>query len=392
MNEMSERIERIESFIFSAPRESAYLGPLGPRDVQLPNGYVIRSGNRTIYPAFDRSVVVKVTTASGMIGWGETYGLIAPRAVIELIGDVIAPAVHGRDPFDVQVIWEDLYDLMRVRGYHGGFYLDAIAAVDIALWDLCGKLTGQPLCKLLGGRRRDLIPAYASGLPRATVKERAELARAFVDQGFRAIKFAAVVSHDGIETEMAALRAAVGPDVQLMVDLHWKFSSAEAVALIRRLEPYGLAFAEAPCKPEDVAGLADVARRVGVPIAAGEEWRTVFDARPRLESRGVSIVQPEMGHTGVTQFMRIARLAEAHHGKVMPHATIGAGIFMAASLQASAAILELPWHEYQHSIFDRNLQFMTTDMTCSAGAYRLPTGAGLGVEPSERFWKHAVPG
>jgi D-galactarolactone cycloisomerase len=96
---------------------------------------------------------------------------------------MIAPIIAGRTPFDVQAIWEDLYDLMRVRGYTGGFWLDAMAAVDIALWDLMGKLTGLPLHQLLGGKHRDRIPAYVSGLPRPTIPEKVALARSFIDQG-----------------------------------------------------------------------------------------------------------------------------------------------------------------------------------------------------------------
>lgn len=387
---MADLVVAIDVFTVAIPRDTPYLGALGPGETINARGYLVRRGNRTIYPTVDRSVVVRVTTASGAIGWGETYGLVAPAVIHALIDDVIAPIVTGRSAFDMQVIWEDLYDLMRVRGYQGGFWLDAMAAVDIALWDLAARAAGVPLRDLLGGRRRERIPAYVSGLPEPTLEARSALARSFVDRGFKAIKFAAVVSFDGIIQEMSALREAVGPDVALMVDLHWMHSPAEAVALIRRLEPLGLTFAEAPCKSEDVAGLAEVARQIGVPIAAGEEWRTVFDARPRLEARAISIVQPEMGHTGITQFMRIAQLAQAHHVRVIPHATIGVGLFAAASLQASAAILDLPFHEYQHSIFDRSARLLEGRLVCEAGFFELPEGPGLGVTPGPAFWDHVV--
>ncbi|MGH6614404.1 mandelate racemase/muconate lactonizing enzyme family protein [Sphingomonas sp.] len=390
MTTADDGIASIETFTVTIPRETPYLGALGPGESVNAAGYIVRRGNRTIYSTVDRSVVVRVTTKSGAVGWGETYGLVAPAVIHALIDDIIAPIVAGRSPFDVEMIWEDLYDLMRVRGYQGGFWLDAIAAVDIALWDLKARACDRPLHQLLGGRRRDTIPAYVSGLPKPTLAERVDLARSFVDRGFDAFKFAGVVSFDGIETEMAALREALGAKIKLMVDLHWMFSPAEAVALIRRLEPYDLSFAEAPCKPEDVAGLAEVAARVGVPIAGGEEWRTVFDARARLEARAVSIVQPEMGHTGITQFMRIAHLAQAHHARVMPHATIGVGIFAAASLHAAAAIRDLPYHEYQHSIFDRSAQLLDGRLECTAGQFALPEGPGLGVVPNAMLWDHVV--
>ena len=112
--------------------------------------------------------------------------------------------------------------------------------------------------------------------------------------------------------------------------------------------------------------------------------------RERLLAGGVSILQPEMGHTGATEFIAIARLAQAFHVELMPHATIGTGIFMAASLQAAAAVKKLRYHEYQHSIFDRNLAFVSGDMGCAAGHFRLPTGAGLGVEPAPAVFDHIV--
>lgn len=383
-------IASIDVYEVRIPQDETYLGTLGPGEEVNARGYFVRRGNRTIYPAAMRSVAVRVTLESGEVGWGETYGLVAPRAVHALIEDIIAPLIAGRTPYDVQAIWDDLYDLMRVRGYTGGFWLDAIAAVDIALWDLLGKLTKLSLPQLLGGRHRDTIPAYISGLPRRTLDDRIALARSFVDEGFRAVKIAAVVAYDGVEREIAALREALGPDIALMVDCHWMYSPSEAIALAHRLSPYRLAFLEAPCKPEDVAGLADVARHAPMPIAAGEEWRTVYDARARLESRAVSIVQTEMGHSGITQFMRIAQLAQAHHAQVIPHATIGAGIFAAASLQASSTILSLPWHEYQHSIFHHSASLMDGRLECRDGHYLLPDGPGLGVTPNQRFWDNAT--
>jgi galactonate dehydratase len=175
-----------------------------------------------------------------------------------------------------------------------------------------------------------------------------------------------------------------------MVDLHWKFTAAEAIQLIGELAPYRPYFAEAPCQPEDLEGLARVAAQTSVPIAAGEEWRTVYEALPRFERRSVSVIQPEMGHTGVTQFLAIGRLAVAFHARVIPHASIGVGIFQAASLHATATLPNVPYHEYQHSIFDKNLRYVTTTMRCEAGFFHLPDGPGLGVEPKPELWNHVV--
>ena len=387
---LRDTVRSIETFIINIPRDVPYLGAARPGEEPNRFGYLVRKDNRTLYPTTDKSVIVKVTTQDGHVGWGETYGICAPRVVCVLIEELLAPVVEGRDPFDVQVIWEDLYDLMRVRGYHSGFYLDALAGIDIALWDLCGKLAGQPLHKLLGGARRTSIPAYVSGLPKPTLPERIALAKEWMGRGFNAFKVHAVMSADSIVEDFAALRSELGPKADLMVDLHWMFSPAEAISLIKALEPYRLTLVEAPCKPEDIQGLAQIARASAIPIAAGEEWRTVFDARARLEQGAVSILQPEMGHKGITQFMRIARLGEAYHARIMPHATIGTGIFMAASLHASAALLNLPYHEYQPSIFDRNTKLLKGAMGCDKGQFTVPDGPGLGVEPDDALWQYVV--
>jgi L-alanine-DL-glutamate epimerase-like enolase superfamily enzyme len=387
---MTDTVQRIESFVVSIPRETPYLGPLALGERVNEKGYILRKGNRTLYPTQDRSILVKVTTADGAVGWGETYGICAPKAVISIIEDLLAPEVVGRDPFDVTNIYEDLYDMMHVRGFFGGFYGDALAAVDIALWDVCGKITNLPLSKLLGGQRYQQIPAYVSGLPRATIGERCELAREWQAHGFRGFKFAAVVSHEGVVTEMEALRRALGADADIMVDMHWKHTAAEACAVIQKMSLHGLYFAEAPCAPEDIDGLAEVSAKVTVPIAAGEEWRTVYEARQRLQRRACSIIQPEMGHTGVTQFVRIAQMAQAFHCRVIPHASIGVGIFQAASLHAYSTLVHAPWHEYQHSVFDRNLQFVETTMRCRDGFFRVPEGPGLGVAPADSLWQYRV--
>lgn len=380
---MADLVDRVECFICTLPRNEPYLGPLRDGESVNPRGYVVRKGNRAVYPTVDRSVLVRLTTKDGVIGWGETYGIVAPGAAKAIIEDLLADFVIGRDPFDAAAIHDDLYNLMRVRGYTGGFYLDALAAIDIALWDLAGKLAGLPVTKLLGGMRRIRIPAYVSGLPKPTLDERVAFAAEWLKRGFSAIKFAAAVADDGSLDEMRALREGLGDGVDIAVDLHWRHDAADAVRLIRAMERYRPWFAEAPVAPEDLDGQAEVARKVGVPMALGEEWRTVFDARPRFERRCSSIVQPEMGHTGITQFMRIAGLAEAFHAKVIPHASIGLGIFMAASLQASAAIQNLPSHEFQHSILLKNKRYLKGDLSCDAGVYTVPTGPGLGVEPND---------
>jgi L-alanine-DL-glutamate epimerase-like enolase superfamily enzyme len=383
------QVTQVETFILTVPRTTPYLGPLGPGERVNTRGYLVRKGNGTLYPTVDRSVLVRVTTADGAVGWGETYGICAPRATCEIINDLLAPELIGREPDDVERIWDDLYGLMRVRGCGSGFHTDALAALDIALWDLRARAAQQPLWALLGERRQDTIPGYVSGLPAATVAEKVAMARTFAAQGHDAFKVHAVVSHDGIVEEMQALRAELGDAVHLMVDLHWKFDHAQALALAGQLLPAQLTFIEAPLKPEDVAGLIALGSDSPIPVAAGEEWPTDHVAQLRLVGGTLAFVQPEMGHTGITQFLRIARLAATHGVQVAPHATIGGGIFMAASLHASAVIDGLWRHEWQHSIFSRSVEMLDTDMAYEREGYRLPSGNGIGAQPNARFWEHA---
>ena len=335
-------------------------------------------------------MLVKIIASDGTIGWGETYGIVAPQAVVAIVVDVLAPYLMAREPIDIPAIWDELYALMRVRGHWSGFYTDALAGIDIALWDLAGKLAGRPVVRMLGGAGASGFRAYASGLPRATLSERVALAEELVARGFRAVKFAAVVSHEGVVAEMRALREELGSEVEIMVDLHWRYTATDAISLIRALEPWRPYFVEAPCAPEDIDAEADIAANVSVPIAGGEEWSTIFQARPRFTHRCVSVIQPEVAHTGLSQMVAIGRLAGEQGIKVIPHATIGVGIFHAASLHAAACLPDVPFHEHQHSIFDANLRFIETRMRCVDGNFELPEGPGLGVEPKAELWQHIV--
>lgn len=389
---MTDRIAALELFPLRIPRETPYLGPLEPGVQVSERGYFIRPGNQTVYSIHDHTVLVKIKTERGLIGWGESFGVVAPEAVALIAQDLLTPLVLGRDPHDAVAIAEDMYNAMRVRGFFGGFYVDALAGIDIALWDLRGKLTGLPICKLLGAQRHTRIPAYVSGLPKATVEERAQLAKTWIDRGFSAVKFAAAVAHEGELAEMQAIRAAIGPGPKILADLHWKYTDQEAIKLITALEAYDLAVAEAPVQSEDLEGQTRVAAAVKTPVAIGEELRTVFEYRPRFVHRCMSIIQPEMAHMGITQFWQVCQMARAFHCQVMPHATIGVGIAQAASLHVSAALPNLVMHEYQHSIFDRNLQFIDGNMRCEAGYFYLPDGPGLGVEPSEAVLQYVMRG
>ncbi|MCM8535978.1 MAG: mandelate racemase/muconate lactonizing enzyme family protein [Lentisphaeraceae bacterium] len=382
---MKDLVEKVEVYIVDLSQDKPYLGSLREGEKVNSAGYFVRKGNRTVYVKKNRSLVVRILTKDGVEGWGETYGIIAPQATAAIINDLLSGFVIGRDPFDVEAIHDELYDLMRVRGYTGGFYLDALAAIDIALWDIAGKLSGLPVMKLLGGQYHQEIHAYVSGLPEDTLQERCALAKSWQERGFNAVKFALPVADDGAVAEIKELRETLGEDFKICCDMHWAHSSTEAIELARQMSPYNPWFLEAPIATEDVNGLQNVAQQSGQTIAVGEEWRTVYDARLRIDNKACHVVQPEMGHTGITQFMRIGRYAEAHNLDIIPHATIGSGIFLAASLQASAALKSVKSHEFQHSVFGPFRHFTNDALTCENGFYTITDSPGIGVEPSDKM-------
>ena len=182
------RVAKVESFILTVARDEPYLGALRIGEEANDKGYFVRKGNKTVYLDRDRTVLVRVETDSGAVGWGETYGLAAPRATTEIITDLLVDFIVGRDPAEAAGIHDDLYDLMRVRGYTGGFYLDALAAVDIALWDVSAREAGKSLAEQLGGCLRKTLPCYVSGLPKPTLEERVEYAKGWQLKGFNTFK------------------------------------------------------------------------------------------------------------------------------------------------------------------------------------------------------------
>ena len=387
---MNATVSAIELFPLRIPRDVPYLGPLEEENQPNSKGYIVRPGNRTVYPVFDQTLLVRAAASDGTVGWGECFGVVAPQIAQTVLEELLIPFVIGRSPHDVERIYEDLYDLQRVRGHFGGYALDAIAGLDMALWDLRAKLVGQPVWQLLGGLRQERLPVYVSGLPGRSKGERAALGKQWMDSGFSALKFAAVVADEGEIAEIEAIRNEVGRAPKILADLHWRYTALEAIQLIEKLCEHDLYLAEAPVAPEDLEGQALVARSVSTRIGLGEEWRTVHEYLPRLQAGCMDVIQPEMAHTGITGFRRICELAQAFHCQVMPHATINIGIAQAASLHVAATLANFSMHEYQHSIFDRNKQFIRSSMDCRDGYFTLPDGPGLGAEPTEEALSFAI--
>lgn len=374
-------IVSIEAIPVRIKRDEAYLGALPP-DID-PQGYFMRPPYRCLYSAYFETAFVKITTSDGVVGWGEALAPVAPDVVSTIIEQMIAPVLIGRNPLDVSVLWNMMYDLMRDRGYYGGFMLDAISACDIALWDLCGKILNQPVHQLLGGAYRDTVPCYVSGLPRPTDEERVELALSWVERGFYAFKLAAGFGVEVDVRSMQALRDAIGPQAMLLLDAHWAYTLDEALRLGRRLEAMDAAVLEAPLNPEDIASHAQLAQALAIPVAVGETERTRYQFRPWLEQRGVDVLQPDVGRASISETIKIANMAEAFNLLVAPHVSVGLGVCISASIHVAAAIPNLLILEYQPPVFELANSLLLEPLTSEAGQYHIPDGVGLGVQIDE---------
>lgn len=387
---MHSTIENIDVFVFEREPNQAYLGDLTDDDIRLNEHHFVRKFNGTVYPLRERSVVIRISDTQGGVGWGETYGLVAPKVVAALIEDLFGPYLKSLGPLSPDKVWDAFYLLQRNRGYWGGYLADTFAAIDIALWDLYSRSQGISIQAAIGrhssGDADDgcasagRVAAYVSGLPKKTTEERLELAQEWQAKGFNQLKIPISATENGdVQGEFQALRDGLGEEQKIAVDLHWCLSAEQTIALEQSIRPYDPWFIEAPTLPEDVDAQKLIGQSMKTRLALGEEWRTEWDYRLRQDS--CQVVQPEMGHTGITQFLRISQLAKNNKASVMPHATIGMGIFMAASLRASLAV-NVAAHEFQHTIYHRNGALLDGMAPCDNGYFDIPDTPGHGVVPN----------
>jgi L-alanine-DL-glutamate epimerase-like enolase superfamily enzyme len=291
--------------------------------------------------------LVEIETDAGLVGLGEAKAAVGNlgnyAALVTLIREEIAPVLVGRDPRDITAIWELLYNGTRAdyalregRTFptlgRRGITMSAISGVDIALWDLLGRATGEPVWRLLGGRCRDGVPAYASG-GWAPVGAIGKQLMQYVERGHRAVKMRVGLQDRSVEDSAARVREVretLGPAVGVMVDAHGTWSVREAQRFARKVEACDLAWLEEPVSPENIAGQAEVRRSTDIPIAAGESEQTRFAFRDLIAAGAVDICQPDLAIAGgITETLRIAALAASHGLTVAPHLWGGAVLFAA---------------------------------------------------------------
>jgi len=380
------RITDLRAAVVKIPRpESSFAGGAGVRGQarRAPeSSYQIIEPYPTVYSTAVETLLVYVDTDDGTTGVGEGQFPVAPEAGAVLAERLIRPLLLGKDPLDPERLYEMLYSAMRHRGHVTGMYLDAVAAVDNALWDLAGNAAREPVWQLLGGRARDRIPAYVSGLVGETRERRVREALEYRRQGFRAVKIFAGFGVEEDVREAAALREALGPDVALCVDTQWMYDPQTAIRLGRELERLGVAFLETPVQPEDLAGTAAVARALALPVAGGECERTHYQFAPWLDAAALDIVQVDVGRCGTTEARAVARLAETFRRPLALHLGVGLFGYIAASLQVAAWAPGLWLVEYQPQMVALASGLLDAPFRVDAGQFVVPDGPGIGVRPN----------
>jgi L-alanine-DL-glutamate epimerase-like enolase superfamily enzyme len=349
------------------------------------------------------AAIVRVETESGIVGWGEgknaagsagTYG-----ALVSLINDEVGPAIRGRDARDINAIWEMLYNGVRhqkaaLSGHvmpalaRRGLTIAAISAVDIALWDILGKSLGVPVWRLLGGRKSERMPAYASGgwAPAETIGAQLQ---SYIDKGgFTAVKMR-VGSMDGAPhvsaARVAAARAALGPAVSIMVDAHGTYTVADAKRFAHMVRDCDLAWFEEPVTADDRQGIAEVRAACGIPIAVGESEATRFDFRDLAVARAADVFQPDLGFCGgISEAMKIGAIASAFNIRLAPHLWAGAPAFY-AGLHVCAASPASFVLEYSLGANPMLHDLVVEKLDVADGTIAIPDTPGLGITIDEDF-------
>lgn len=323
--------------------------------------------HRSDFGQIDRfdTAILRIETACGLVGWGEAKNAAGSAgsygALVHLLNEELAPLLIGQDPREITSMWSRLYNGARhhhacARGHampqlaRRGLSIAAVSAVDIALWDILAKSLGVPVWRLLGGRRAERLPAYASG-GWAGPDEIGEQLMGYVSAGgFCAVKMRVGIMDDTPHKSAVRVRAArerLGPDIELMCDAHGTYTVADAKRFCHLVRDCDLAWFEEPVSGDDKKGMAEVRQAGMIPIAAGESEYTRFDFRDLIEHRAVDILQPDLAVCGgITEAIGIAALAATYNLRFVPHLWAGAPSFFAGLHVCAASpagfILEYP--------------------------------------------------
>ncbi len=386
------KITRVESFVIRAPRGDRppdyyiEMPPVGASTGGTGLWNRLDHASPSRFKGTAQALLVKITTGEGLIGWGESHAPAAPRVHRTVVSDLLAPILIGRDARNVEALWEKMYSSQRLRGYATGFYTEAIAGIDLALWDLLGKSVGRPLYRLLGGKFRDSVPTY-TGIGGSTLDALRRNARETIERGFPAVKMGlAKGPGTGNIDRVRAVSEAVGGDGQVLLDSLGAYKAHEARAVGAQIDELpNIGWWEDPLLPEDIAGYSELRARLKTPVCAGEEVSNRFQFRDLFAARAVDIVNPDVCRAGgVTECRKIAILADVHGVLWSPHVSTGTALYLAASahlavhtpnavIMEGGTLLERPFGN----------RLLKEPMDWRPGEARPPEGPGIGVEFDE---------
>jgi len=301
--------------------------------------------------------------------------------------DGLASLLTGENPLEVERLW---YRMYRGSIYYGrrGVAIQAISAIDIALWDICGKVYGQPVCILLGGKWRDKVRAYGSTLFRPTPAAMKEAVKSYIAAGFTAVKFGWGVFGQNMRTDIKLVEAAreeLGAGRDLLVDTGWfvERTPKEAIQVVRALEPFQPYLIEELLHPEDYDGYRQVAEAVETRIACGEQEATEWGFQQLIERGRVDVLQPDLTRCGgFTVARKIVHMAERANRLVVPHSW-SSDLLTAASLHLAAFQRRAPFVEFSTSQGPLSRLLVKDRLRMEDGFLRVPEAPGLGIEVND---------
>lgn len=339
---------------------------------------------------FDRRahVLVEVECSDGTVGWGECLGPARPNAAVVA---AYAGWLIGQNPLETERHWATLYNALRDQGQRG-LTVTALSGIDMALWDIKGKVLGQPVSVLLGGRWRETVRAYATGsFKRDGVDRVTDNAQEMAQrraEGFHACK---IKIGFGLAEDLAVIRAvreAIGSEMRLMIDANHGYTVTEAIQLGRAAADYDIDWFEEPVVPEQLSAYAQVRAGQPIPVAGGETWHTRWGHWQAIQAGAVDILQPDIaGCGGLSEAVKIASLATLHGVRIVPHVW-GTGVHIAAALQFMAAMVPdpvrvnpiAPIMEFDRTHNPFRQAVLTRPIEAVDGVVAIPDGPGLGIE------------
>jgi galactonate dehydratase len=386
------RIEKVEAFAIRAPRDLSGATGLAGSPTKLKGGadYRWSEAYPALYSIHFETALIRVTLDSGVTGWGEAQAPLAPQVACTIVETLLAPVLIGEEfsgaGEELEALWSRMYSTMRVRGQTGGFMLDAISGIDLALWDLAGKITNKS-SSAGAAERPEKIAAYLSGLAGETPSAKVENAKPYVGAGFEIIKLYFDRTPKDLLDTMDALQSAFR-NVRIAVDGLWRFSFDEAVAFGQELDARRARWFECPLLPEFIEEHAMLAREIQTPLAAGESYRTRFELREFFKSRSLGVVQPDLGRSGLTEGLRIAETARKHGMEIVPHVSIACGPQIAAAIHFARLCGNCNLLEYNPRVFEIANRFLNVPLRMEEASYLVPEGPGLGIEMNGTFERY----